>query len=221
MPAALRASCTSDTMKSEQNVYKTEKEGHDSIDSFIRQAIGKEPFFPFAKASESPVQWIQLLHALDQQGTNNFPNVAKVDNAIEGKEQSPEHSNGVPSFAYEKNGFKESTHAMRAGGLAVKGTKSTSEHIQSLKIPEAVVALAQAAAKANDSEKCMWKQKISLRPLNIDKVFKTIFLKHYILRCTSLGDYKALLLSSKFVPGIYIIAPGLQAMLLSKHWLQH
>lgn len=42
--------------------------GNDSLDTFIRQAIGKEPLLPFSRAADSPVQWIQLLHALDQPG---------------------------------------------------------------------------------------------------------------------------------------------------------
>ncbi|XP_057762235.1 uncharacterized protein LOC130982297 [Arachis stenosperma] len=51
-------------------VVKTE----DRIDTIIRQAIGREPFFTFPRATDTPVQWIQLLHALDQQGvSNSFP----------------------------------------------------------------------------------------------------------------------------------------------------
>lgn len=61
MPIAkLKASNTPDAMKSE--------DGNDSLDTIIRQAIGKEPFLSFSRAGDSPVQWIQLLHALDQQG---------------------------------------------------------------------------------------------------------------------------------------------------------
>lgn len=55
--AKLKASGTPDVMKSE-----------DRIDTIIRQAIGKESFLSFPRASDSPMQWIQLLHALDQQG---------------------------------------------------------------------------------------------------------------------------------------------------------
>ncbi|KAK7380329.1 hypothetical protein VNO78_32837 [Psophocarpus tetragonolobus] len=61
MPIAkLKASGTPDVMKTE-----------DRIDTIIRQAIGKEPFVSFPRASDSPVQWIQLLHALDPQGVSN------------------------------------------------------------------------------------------------------------------------------------------------------
>ncbi|KAK7315067.1 hypothetical protein VNO77_33599 [Canavalia gladiata] len=61
MPVAkLKASGTPDVMKTE-----------DRIDTIIKQAIGKEPFLSFPRANESPVQWIQLLHALDQQGVSN------------------------------------------------------------------------------------------------------------------------------------------------------
>lgn len=62
MPVAkLKATSSADVMKSE--------EPNDSLDTFIRQAIGKEPLLSFSRAGDSSVQWIQLLHALDQQGT--------------------------------------------------------------------------------------------------------------------------------------------------------
>ena len=47
-------------------------DGNDTLDTFIRQAIGKEPFLSFPRANDSPVQLFQLLHALDQQGTHNY-----------------------------------------------------------------------------------------------------------------------------------------------------
>ncbi|XVF09899.1 hypothetical protein REPUB_Repub07fG0136800 [Reevesia pubescens] len=66
MPVAkLKAANSADVMKSE--------EPNDSLDTFIRQAIGKEPFLSFSRAGDSPVQWIQLLHALDQQDTPGWP----------------------------------------------------------------------------------------------------------------------------------------------------
>jgi len=62
MPVAkLRGNCTPDAMRS--------KEGNDSLDTFIRQAIGKEPLLSFSRTGDSQVQLIQLLHALDQPGT--------------------------------------------------------------------------------------------------------------------------------------------------------
>ncbi|KAJ4954624.1 hypothetical protein NE237_011407 [Protea cynaroides] len=149
MPAAkLRTSCSPDMMMSEQKAGKPE-EGNDPVDNFIRQAIGKEPFLSFSRAGDSPVQWIQLLHALDQQGTNKLSKGPKVNNTIEGKDNHLENCNGVSSYSYDTNGIKESVHAMQSSGVPVKGTKSASEHLQTLKIPEAVVAFAQAAARAN------------------------------------------------------------------------
>lgn len=61
----LKASGAVDTMKVD--------DGNDSLDTFIRQAIGKEPFLSFSRANDSPVQWIQLLHALDQQDLPGWP----------------------------------------------------------------------------------------------------------------------------------------------------
>ncbi|KAK1366588.1 putative receptor protein kinase [Heracleum sosnowskyi] len=61
----LSTSITSDAMKS--------VEGNDSLDTFIRQAVGKEPYLSFSRTNDSPVQWIQLLHALDQQDLPGWP----------------------------------------------------------------------------------------------------------------------------------------------------
>ncbi|XP_061352848.1 uncharacterized protein LOC133297691 isoform X2 [Gastrolobium bilobum] len=60
--AKLKVSGSPDIMKTE-----------DRIDTIIRQAIGKEPFLAFPRAGDSPVQWIQLLHALDQQELPGWP----------------------------------------------------------------------------------------------------------------------------------------------------
>ncbi|XP_040930391.1 uncharacterized protein [Gossypium hirsutum] len=66
MPVAkLKATSSADVMKSE--------EPNDSLDTFIRQAIGKEPLLSFSRAGDSSVQWIQLLHALDQQEIPGWP----------------------------------------------------------------------------------------------------------------------------------------------------
>lgn len=65
MPVAkLKASNTTDVVKVE--------EGNESLDTFIKQAIGKEPLLSFSRNGDSSVQWIQLLQALDQQGTNKL-----------------------------------------------------------------------------------------------------------------------------------------------------
>lgn len=42
-------------------------DGNDSLDTLIRQAIGKEPLFSFSRTGDGPVQWFQLLHGLEQQ----------------------------------------------------------------------------------------------------------------------------------------------------------
>ncbi|XP_019453928.1 PREDICTED: uncharacterized protein LOC109355301 isoform X2 [Lupinus angustifolius] len=47
-----------------QNVMKIE----DKIDTIISQVVGIEPFLSFPRARDSHVQWIHLLHALNQQG---------------------------------------------------------------------------------------------------------------------------------------------------------
>ena len=88
MPVArLKDSSTSDAMKSD--------DGNDSLDSLIKQAIGKEPFLSFSRAGESPVQWIQLLHALDQQGTSKLFNGLRINTSVEGNDHYLKHDNAL------------------------------------------------------------------------------------------------------------------------------
>ncbi|CAA0834356.1 C2H2-like zinc finger protein [Striga hermonthica] len=71
MPATeLCSSGTLDAMKSDK--------GNDSLDTFIRQAIGKEPLIPFPRAADSSMQWIQLLNALDQPDLPGWPLMTPV-----------------------------------------------------------------------------------------------------------------------------------------------
>ncbi|KAK3220681.1 hypothetical protein Dsin_014651 [Dipteronia sinensis] len=66
MPVAkLKASNTTEVVKAE--------EGNESLDTFIKQAIGKEPLLSFSRNGDSSVQWIQLLQALDQQELPGWP----------------------------------------------------------------------------------------------------------------------------------------------------
>ncbi|KAI3680320.1 hypothetical protein L2E82_50420 [Cichorium intybus] len=71
MPVAkLLGTSSADAMKAE--------EGSDSLDTFIKQAVGKEPSFSFSRTGDSSVQWIQLLHALDQQDLPGWPLLAPM-----------------------------------------------------------------------------------------------------------------------------------------------
>ncbi|CAK8532627.1 unnamed protein product [Lathyrus sativus] len=60
--AKLKASDTPDVMRTE-----------DGIETIIRQAIGKEPFFYFPRVSDSPGQLIPFLHAFDPQEYPGWP----------------------------------------------------------------------------------------------------------------------------------------------------
>ncbi|KAK1409135.1 hypothetical protein QVD17_35660 [Tagetes erecta] len=71
MPVAkLLGTSTPDAMKSD--------EGNDSLDTFIRQAVGKEPLFSFSRTGDSPTQWIQLLHTFDQPDLPGWPLLAPM-----------------------------------------------------------------------------------------------------------------------------------------------
>ncbi|KAL6545211.1 hypothetical protein OROHE_009876 [Orobanche hederae] len=75
MPAAKL--CSSGTL----NAMKLE-EGNNSLDTFIRQAIGKEHILPSTKTADSqvhrPVQWIQWFNGLDQPDLPYWPIIAPV-----------------------------------------------------------------------------------------------------------------------------------------------
>lgn len=117
----------------------------DNLDSLIRQAIGKEPFLSLSRSGDSPVQLIQLLHAFDQQGSDK---VSKNKGGDEFKESSDNIFYGVNSFSSESNGIKDPVHSLKGLESNTKGPKCTTAQMASRKIPEAVVAFAQAAAKA-------------------------------------------------------------------------
>ncbi|XP_072978724.1 uncharacterized protein [Typha angustifolia] len=142
--AKVRSCSAPDAMKPEKSEM-LEKEEQGSVGNFMRQAIGKEPVLSLSRSGDSSVQWIQLLHALDQQGSSRVSEYSKVDNCVEGNNHSLELCNDLTS---EKNGTRESVHSLN-GSISAKGTKSTAELMQALKIPDAVVAFAQAAARAN------------------------------------------------------------------------
>ncbi|RRT55131.1 hypothetical protein B296_00048669 [Ensete ventricosum] len=89
---------------------KPGKEGQDSLNNIIRQAIEKETLLSVCRTGDNPVHWIHLLQC-----------------------SRPEDS-----------------CSSKDSGSTIKGTKTSSEQMQALKIPEAVLAFAQAAARAND-----------------------------------------------------------------------
>jgi hypothetical protein len=51
------------------DVMRSAEGNESSLDTFIRDAIGKQPLLSISRPNDNPVQWIQLLHALDQPGT--------------------------------------------------------------------------------------------------------------------------------------------------------
>ncbi|KAK4740702.1 hypothetical protein SAY87_024290 [Trapa incisa] len=51
---------------------------NDSSSTFIKQGIRKEPLSSLPRSTESPVQWIQLLHAFDNQDLPGWPLLSPV-----------------------------------------------------------------------------------------------------------------------------------------------
>ncbi|KAL9338524.1 hypothetical protein Peur_070293 [Populus x canadensis] len=66
MPVVTPVNSITDVMRPE--------EGNDSsLDTFIRDAIGRQPLLSFSRPNDKPVQWIQLLNALDQPDYPGWP----------------------------------------------------------------------------------------------------------------------------------------------------
>ncbi|GKC10232.1 zinc finger, C2H2 [Tanacetum coccineum] len=42
------------------------EEGNNSLNTFLGQAVGKQPLFSFSMTEDNHTQWIQLLHSFDQ-----------------------------------------------------------------------------------------------------------------------------------------------------------
>ncbi|CAL9749170.1 unnamed protein product [Musa acuminata subsp. burmannicoides] len=93
---------------------KPGKEGQDSLNNIIRQAIDKETLLSVCRTG--------------------------------GKDSILELFKGETAGMSEA---KEDSCSSKDSGSTIKGTKTSSEQMQALKIPEAVLAFAQAAARAN------------------------------------------------------------------------
>ncbi|CAK7337318.1 unnamed protein product [Dovyalis caffra] len=55
------------------DVMRPEEGNDSSLDTVIKDAIGKQPLLSFSRPNDNPVQWIQLLHALDQPDYPGWP----------------------------------------------------------------------------------------------------------------------------------------------------
>ncbi|MQL78762.1 hypothetical protein Taro_011205 [Colocasia esculenta] len=82
-------------------------------------------------------------------GNGKMPKGSPNDHMTEDNGCRQEPLNGISTFTSKVDGSKKIGDSTKVCGAHDEVTKSSSEHMQTLKIPEAVVAFAQAAAKAN------------------------------------------------------------------------
>ena len=134
----------------DKRATQLEREGQESFDNFIVQAVGREPFLSFSHSGDNSIHWLQLLQALEQQGT------AKKGSRVENMAEETDRQQQGTASTSERHVIKESGNISKGCGPSTWAGKNSTEHTQTLKIPEAVIAFAQAAAKANgEREKCM------------------------------------------------------------------
>lgn len=122
------------------NVGLKAKEQCESWDNFFRQTLAKEPLFSFTRTADNPINWIHFLDPFDPKKVTKDLDVE----ASLGKKKGFESTSGVSSFP--KNCTSPSMKGSKGFG---RGLEESAERVASLQIPEAVVAFAQVAAKAD------------------------------------------------------------------------
>ncbi|KAK1267650.1 Signal peptide peptidase-like 4 [Acorus gramineus] len=136
------ASSTPYLMRHEEMVGKAE---NDSFEILISQAIEKEPFLSYSRPTENQKDSMDF----DEQGSSRIQRSSLTDNTVDEKGHTLDYYNGVSSITSDRNVVKEPFHYVKINGAPLKGSKSSSEQIQTLKGSEAVVSFPQSAAKAN------------------------------------------------------------------------
>ncbi|XP_057817362.2 uncharacterized protein LOC131030525 isoform X1 [Cryptomeria japonica] len=121
-----------------------------TLDNLIRQTIGKDSLLSFPRSGENPAQLIHLLHAFEQQSGNKFSKGSTVEHGMDSKDFTQEQNGVATPFSTETSTIKESLHSNPKESRSFGNSQQNPmEHMSSLKFPEAVVAIAQAAAKVN------------------------------------------------------------------------
>ena len=120
------------------NVEMKGKEQHETLDNLIKQTLVSDTFLSFNKAENSPVQRFHWLDTIDQQNMNQSLDVrgARQEDPIQ-----------YDYKAGESPIIKNSLHSNINGGNNIfgRGPQVSGEKFHSLKFPEAMVAIAQAA----------------------------------------------------------------------------
>lgn len=125
------------------NVEMKAKEQHETLDNLIKQTLTSDSFLTFSKAEKSPVQWFHLLDTLDQQNMNQDLSSSKLELALDSKGHRQEEIFENDSKTEESPASKNSS--AKGGNLYKRGLQNAGDKFSSLKIPEAMVAIAQAA----------------------------------------------------------------------------
>ena len=120
------------------NVEMKGKEQHETLDNLIKQTLVSDTFLSFNKAENSPVQRFHWLDTIDQQNMNQSLDVrgARQEDPIQ-----YDYKTGESPI------IKNSLHSNISGGNNIfgRGPQASGEKFHSLKFPEAMVAIAQAA----------------------------------------------------------------------------
>eukprot|EP01018_Ginkgo_biloba_P013681 Gb_30770 [translate_table: standard] len=122
----------SDMRPKEQS--ESDRKVQESLNNFLKRRTQKDPFLSFSRSGENPVQWIHWLDALDQQNLNKF-------------------SKGIPVQDFDAKECGQEKNICIDHCSPVSNTRhlqSPTDSMQSLKIPQSLVAFAHSAARAND-----------------------------------------------------------------------
>ncbi|KAJ7516972.1 hypothetical protein O6H91_21G007000 [Diphasiastrum complanatum] len=115
----------------------------ESLDTLFRQTMGDSYASLTSRSGEKPVQCIYWPDAFDQQLASRLTRGLKVETGLEMRDEGADGN--FPA------GLREYTStAMNGIGGLGKTLQASGERLHSLKVPQAVVAFAQAAVKVND-----------------------------------------------------------------------
>lgn len=126
-----------------KELAESDRKVHESLDNLIRQTMGREPYMSFPSRTD---RCLPRLHRpeVDPVLAGKISKGVKLDLGLDGRDAGAEDNAGS---AADLESFRESSGSMKAGlgrGLPISG-----DRMNSLKVPQAVMAFAQAAAKAS------------------------------------------------------------------------
>lgn len=124
------------------------KEQQETLDNLIRQSFINDSLSSFSKAGENSVQWVHWLDTMNQQSSNKGTKGLNLEVGLDAEDSRWEEVLGSDVKTGNGPGTKAFLHSSMTGSnMSGRGLQTFGDRLHSMKFPEAMLALAQAAAK--------------------------------------------------------------------------